>query len=95
MMVDEQRASPDEAAGSRQSETPDAVADLSRNNENAWIMQAINQLGTRIDGVENRLRRIEIRIAWAIGLAVGVGIIIGLISRVIDFSFTISIIPSP
>ena len=94
-MVDEQRASPEEAAGSPQSATPDVVSDLPRNNENAWIMQAINQLGTRIDGVENRLRRIEIRISWAIGLAVGIGIIIGLISRIIDFSFTISIIPSP
>jgi len=94
-MSEDQRVSPEEAVNAQNSVMPDAGVNALRHGDNAWIMQAINQLISRIDGVENRLRRIENRISWVIGIAIGIGIVFGLLSRIVDFSFTISIIPSP
>ncbi len=61
--------------------------------ENSWIMQSLNQVNSRLEGIENRLRRLEIRIAVALGFVLCFGIIIGLVARFVSFDFEIAIIP--
>ena len=68
------------------------------------MMNSLNQLGERFDGVEKRLGerlasvegrlgRIERNIYIAIGVAIGIGLIVGILSRLISFDFVVSIQP--
>ena len=59
----------------------------------AWVMKGLNDLGERIGGIEDRMRKLEIRIAIAFGVILGAGIIVGVLARLISFDFEIAIIP--
>jgi len=61
--------------------------------QSAWIMQALNGITGRLDGIEDRLGKIERRLYIAAGILLGIGIVIGILSRILSFDFTISITP--
>ncbi len=94
-MADRDSATPDEAAGARRPTTPDRAAAAHGADGNVWIAQALNRANDRLDGIEKRLRRVENRIAWALGLAIGVGFVVGVLFQAADLSFRIAIVPAP
>lgn len=84
----------DESSPVEHATTPDRVASgTSSSSEIQWVIQALNRLDARLDGVEKRLRRLEIRIAVAVGFALCVGIVVGLIAWVVSFDFRLAIVP--
>ena len=84
----------DESSPGGHATTPDRVAsDASSSSEIQWVIQALNRLDARLDGVEKRLRRLEIRLVVAMGFALCMGIVIGLIARVVSFDFRLAIVP--
>ena len=86
-MADEERATPDDA-GVAQTAPPVLVQ-----GEAGWIMQGINPLNARIDGLDERLRAVENKISKATGWVMA-GFAIVVILQILLKFFDISITPS-
>lgn len=84
----------DESSPGGHATTPDrVVSGVSSSTGIQWVIQALNRLDARLDGIEKRLRRLEIRLAVALGFALCVGIVAGFIARVVSFDFRLAIVP--
>ena len=71
----------------------DADAPPPTEGPSQWVMLAINGLNSRLDGIDKRLRRIEILVATAIAIVAIFGALMGAISDLIEFDFVVSIQP--
>ena len=87
-------------ADKRQSDQPDRPApeavrhsDLPHSRD--WLMRSLNQIDDRLAAIEKRLRKLETRYYVALGIVLALGLAIGLVSRLVQFDFTIAIVPTP
>ena len=55
--------------------------------------KGLKDLSDKIDGLDDRLRKVENKIWWAIGAAVVVGAVFTALSQIVSFDFVIKIVP--